>query len=143
MAIIINPKELSASAVFLFTDNMLLLWDNDTMLPDTECLQDFINAGVIDFYFYETGHDYICGSLNIDCKTIHTGEVVPLRTIFENQLFFAARAARAKAILSWKKSVLFCSYCGTRLVDAAEETACDCVQCGRRFYPSLSPAIIV
>jgi len=54
-----------------------------------------------------------------------------------------SRFLRAFHAAQWRQASQFCGFCGERLFDATDELARQCVRCGRREYPRISPAVIV
>lgn len=64
--------------------------------------------------------------------------------------FFAANdgepaylLARARALLSWRCGLRFCSRCGHELEDSSETTSRTCPHCGKVFFPRIEPCVIV
>lgn len=50
---------------------------------------------------------------------------------------------RAKQLMNWHKTSLFCSSCGGKTTCSDTETAKICLDCGRVIYPHTSPAVLV
>ena len=50
---------------------------------------------------------------------------------------------RAKMLINWKRSHRFCGACGNGLVYSKTDIALFCPECKNRYYPQISPAIIV
>lgn len=68
---------------------------------------------------------------------------IPVREYFtkHNEKENAA-AARMLGYSNWLKDTKFCSACGKRLVPHDRENALVCPDCGKVFYPRISPCII-
>lgn len=52
-------------------------------------------------------------------------------------------AIKAKQIVIWDRSSIFCSRCGAKTKDRERERAKECPDCGFIMFPRISPAIIV
>lgn len=52
-------------------------------------------------------------------------------------------AVKAKQIIIWDRTSMFCSRCGARTKDKTNERAKECPDCGFIMFPRISPAIIV
>lgn len=144
MPLISNPAEAAEEKVFLFSDNKLLAYtDNVSILPDAEVLKHFLRHHCISDWLYDSDYDYTGARLEKDAPVSDRFCWLPLRSVFAAEYDFASLASRAMALLNWKAKNRFCSYCGNAMKDAEDETARVCVQCARRVYPSISPAIIV
>lgn len=71
-------------------------------------------------------------------------EFIPLREYFYTHTAEqATRSARAKALLEWRDSVVFCAKCGTKLVEDENLTALNCPSCKTQYFPRIEPAVIV
>ena len=69
---------------------------------------------------------------------------IPYRSLFvTDPAGYAAPVTRAALLLNWLHNTRYCSACGIRLRLSTAETAQECPQCGRVFYPVLAPCIIV
>jgi NAD+ diphosphatase len=55
----------------------------------------------------------------------------------------AGELLRAFHLNQWRENTIYCSKCGTPMVDAPDEFARLCPACSRREYPRISPAVIV
>jgi NAD+ diphosphatase len=55
----------------------------------------------------------------------------------------AALAGRAIQILEWERQHRFCGRCGAETEPAGHEAARACPGCGARYYPRISPAVIM
>lgn len=52
-------------------------------------------------------------------------------------------AIRAKQIINWDRTSIFCSRCGSKTKDKGKVRAKECPDCGLIMFPRISPAIIV
>ncbi|HPU28808.1 MAG TPA: NAD(+) diphosphatase [Syntrophorhabdaceae bacterium] len=52
-------------------------------------------------------------------------------------------AIKAKQIIIWDRTSIFCSRCGAKTKDKEKERAKECPDCGFVMFPRISPAIIV
>ena len=69
---------------------------------------------------------------------------IPYRSLFITEpAEYAAITARAVLLLDWLYHTKYCSSCGSRLHLSVSETALECPQCRRIFYPVIAPCIIV
>lgn len=59
----------------------------------------------------------------------------------ESALF--SLCARAVHLGRWRRMNLYCGGCGKRNQSVWEELAMECPSCGEKFYPRISPAVIV
>lgn len=59
----------------------------------------------------------------------------------DNELF--NMAIKAKQIVIWDRTSIFCSCCGAKTKDKEKERAKECPDCGFVMFPRISPAIIV
>jgi NAD+ diphosphatase len=92
----------------------------------------------------------------VDGRSFYTAELAPetdapegmsfndlrplLGQIAEDQFFLAGKAYQ---IMNWDRTHQYCSKCGAKTEDKADERAKICPACGFVNYPRISPAIIV
>ena len=144
MALISNPVQAAGQNLFLFSENKLLVCaGNQSELPSFEVFERCMHHHFVCDWLYDSDYEYTAARLEKDVPVLSDFCWLPLRSVFAAEAPFAFEASRAHALLNWKAGVRFCSYCGNAMKDAEDETARVCVQCTRRVYPSLSPAIIV
>jgi NAD+ diphosphatase len=55
----------------------------------------------------------------------------------------AGRLFRVYHVLQWRRESAYCGSCGTANIDAPDETARLCPNCGRLEFPRIAPAVIV
>lgn len=126
-------------------DDRLLLWqDGELVSPDdnwvqrradwpTEVLQDEEFVGLLD------GHAYFTAQLNNGSDQPRLG----LRDIGLRSETAFMLAARARGLLDWRRQHRFCGQCGQPTQAMSGESAMVCEPCGLRFYPRVSPCVIV
>lgn len=69
---------------------------------------------------------------------------IPYRNLFVTEpAEYAAVVSRAALLLDWQQHTKYCASCGSRLHLSVTETALECPQCRRVWYPVLAPCIIV
>lgn len=67
-----------------------------------------------------------------------------IRSFFaQNDEESSFRLARARALLSWRKNMRYCSCCGTQLEDSADTTSRVCPNCKKIYFPRIEPCVIV
>ncbi len=52
-------------------------------------------------------------------------------------------AARARALLSWRRDNKFCSKCGSPLTKHTTFTALECPNCKKSYFPRIEPCVII
>ncbi|MBP3709239.1 MAG: NAD(+) diphosphatase [Treponema sp.] len=129
---------------YLFYRRHILVQENTITLPDSSVWQTLLTNGDVHDIFCELKYNYTTAYLkNVD--------VVPKRyTLIRIRKYFAqtaneegARAARAKHLLNWRMSHLFCPACGAPLKDDKKLTARNCTSCNMQYFPRIEPCIIV
>ncbi len=63
--------------------------------------------------------------------------------LFELPEAFQNALCRARELADWKRSHRFCGACGSELLYSTTDIALICPECKKRYYPQISPAIIV
>ncbi|AEE16093.1 NAD(+) diphosphatase [Treponema brennaborense] len=129
---------------FIFRGNHILVADtNELILPDADAGQKCLEYQLASDWFSEPDYQYTALLLE-DSAPEPAGYVwAPLRALFAEQHPASACASRALGLLNWRTKARFCSKCGGPLHDDPAETARTCILCGRTYFPSLSPAMIV
>ncbi|MCR5288616.1 MAG: NAD(+) diphosphatase [Treponema sp.] len=156
MAIQNNPTSFTASHHFLFRNNEILLQlqsDSDRdiyvadkigFLPSEKLLQRCLILQAASDWFTENDTDMSVMELESDCPNPSGCISVSIRTFFASaNAELVNKAARAKSLLSWRKTTRFCSQCGTPLIDETHCTAKKCPHCNMQFFPRIEPAVIV
>ena len=112
-------------------------------LPDADIYKKCIDHQIAKDWFTEPQNRYAAMTL-AEAQPLPKGYTwVPLRSLFASGHPAASLAARAAGIINWRQGTRFCSSCGGQLTDDKYDTARQCSLCGREFFPSLSPCIIV
>lgn len=78
----------------------------------------------------------ICEDRNKDMSTIRS-----LLNVEDDSLFLMA--GKATQLAEFYQSHQFCGYCGHKMIHSETEWCCLCSHCTERYYPQLSPSIIV
>lgn len=90
-------------------------------------------VGLLDGHRYYTGR--IASSANVATQALRD-----VAGISETAFMLAARA---RGLLDWRRQHRFCGQCGQQTHGLAGEPAMVCEPCRLRFYPRVSPCIIV
>lgn len=77
------------------------------------------------------------------CKELkhNMSSIRPLLTSTDESLFLMA--GRAVQLAEFYRSHKFCGYCGHEMHHSTTEWCCLCANCNQRYYPQISPSIIV
>ncbi|MEJ2073574.1 MAG: NAD(+) diphosphatase [Reinekea sp.] len=131
------PELTESSRLILWHDNQVLMNDYDIawQLDEHEFLQDSL-----EYVARLNGKDYFTAVADgIDSADLTKS----LRDIaFFNETAFML-CGRARAHLEWRDQHRFCSRCAAPLVQVEHEFAMQCEPCRMRFYPRISPCVIV
>lgn len=119
----------------LKSDGSALSFRNLLELKELDALADFFSEEENGFCALELSDKEL---LPADYK------LLPIRSFFaENGEEPSFRLARARALLSWRKTMRFCSCCGAALEDSADTTSRFCPNCRRTYFPRIEPCVIV
>ncbi len=143
MAITTNIITAEPKYVFLFTSHDIIVHRETQELPNFQTFLTIQKENGIDFFIEETNYQYIAAFLKTNFEIPQDYDTITHRSVFAINLEYASISARARSLLNWKINTLFCSKCGKLLIDCIDESACECTQCKKRYYPQNSPAIIV
>lgn len=137
--------ELPAEAPQRRDDDRLLLWQEGELVcleddwvqrrrdwPSAE-LKDEEFIGLLD------GHPYFTACLDGSRPVERLG----LREVGLHSETAFMLAARARGLLDWRRQHRFCGQCGQPTQALAGESAMVCEPCRLRFYPRVSPCVIV
>jgi NAD+ diphosphatase len=152
MEFIANPIQFetppsNALAIVFFQDLVLL----DTSQQDA--FPKIINLNDLDKNWSDQANYYFLGSFKglplyaVEIKKDRFEEnpsLVPIRKALEtmNEFWFKL-LCRAKQLIQWDQTSVYCSSCGSKTVHSKTETAKECLNCKRIIYPAASPAAIV
>ena len=87
-----------------------------------------------------------CFAAEISGNEIPDGDLqeIPIRQfLFEFPESFQQALCRARVLLSWRKDHRFCGVCRAGLEPSAGDAGLVCPDCGKIYYPQLSPAVII
>lgn len=85
------------------------------------------------------GHGYYTARLRSD-RGVETRTLREVATVSETAFMLAARA---RGLLDWRRQHRYCGQCGQPTQALSTESAMVCESCRLRFYPRVSPCIIV
>lgn len=126
-------------------NDRLLLWHDGVLVCNADdsvihirrqidmTLEDEEFVGLLDGHAYFTARvDSLQGYATLSLRELGTGS----ETAF-------MLAARARGLLDWRRQHRYCGQCGALTQALPDEPAMTCEPCGLRFYPRISPCIIV
>jgi NAD+ diphosphatase len=134
---------------FVFESGRLLIRaggeNEDSLIPCGDELSDAgVTLGFRQFIGTLNSRPCYAASLEAGKPPPERFELKPLRALLtrldEGQVW---AAGRANQLLYWEKTHRFCSACGCRIEDKADEHAKVCPECGLINYPRVTPAVIV
>lgn len=137
--------ELPATAPRARADDRMLLWHGGELVLNTDDsvihrrhrvsvdYQDEEFVGILD------GHAYFTARVD----PAPGRPTMPLRELGLSSETAFMLAARARGLLDWRRQHRFCGQCGRPTQALPGEPAMICEPCGLRFYPRISPCIIV
>lgn len=137
--------ELPGQAPVVQPDDRLLLWqEGELVSQDDHWVQrrgDWAPALLADEEFVGLldGHPYYTAQLTDAKPQPRLG----LRDIGLRSETAFMLAARARGLLDWRRQHRFCGQCGRPTTALGGESAMVCEPCQLRFYPRVSPCIIV
>ena len=92
----------------------------------------------------ERGYRTFAAALSPEAAEPEGFKRIPYRNLFITEsVEYDAVVARAVLLLDWLHHTKYCSSCSSPLHLSLTETALECPQCSRIFYPVLAPCIIV
>lgn len=144
------PDQLAQPAWwFIFQDEKILLQNiaNNSRIPQ------FSNIELFNFNIERQLYLGMYSNNNCFTAQIHQADTAILpdgmsfqsirqpHTILVNDELFSI-IARARQLLHWDKSTLFCGYCGRSTQVSTKERAKNCLNCKTLFFPPISPVIL-
>ena len=109
----------------------------------TETIRTYGDKDILSSYAEKSSQTF-AAALSSDAAAPKGFKRIPYRSLFgTGSERYAAVTARAAALLNWLHNIQCCSFCGTHLRLSSAETAQECPQCGRIFFPVIAPCIIV
>lgn len=143
MAMINNPTEAMESCFAVIGREVVLKADGTNLSFD-----DLLRLRKLepDADFFSEPENQIC-AISLKSKElvdVDQYKVVTIRSFFaENEEEASFRLARARALLSWRKDMHYCSCCGAKLEDSVDTTSRFCPECKKIYFPRIEPCIIV
>ena len=119
----------------------------DGRLPNgseiSQALKKYSNKDILGLYGEKAYHTF-AAALSPDAAVPEGFKRIPYRNVFVTEpAEYAAVVARAALLLDWLQHTKYCASCGSHLYLSTTETALECPQCRRIWYPVLAPCIIV
>jgi len=119
----------------------------DGRLPNgseiSQALKKYSNKDILGLYGEKAYHTF-AAALSPDAAVPEGFKRIPYRNVFVTEpAEYAAVVARAALLLDWLHHTKYCASCGSHLYLSTTETALECPQCRRIWYPVLAPCIIV
>ena len=130
---------------FIFQDDSLLLFKTDnTLLCDRESalMEPHFKRHLKLGRFNQV--DYHSAEISNNVEISSTLHALPLRqalSLLDPDIFSVA--VKAYSIINWDKNHQFCSRCGHHTVHQSLSFERTCLSCDLRFFPRISPSIIV
>lgn len=130
--------------VFIFRDRDILITHQNHELPSERDAKNFQELHLICDIYTENANEIYTARFQDGEKSLPPKfEFIQLREYFATSTpEKAAKAARAKGLLSWNSDTIFCQKCGTRLEHDGKVTAKNCPSCKAQFFPRIEPCII-
>jgi NAD+ diphosphatase len=125
---------------YVFSGNLMLVQGAGYAHPAEALVRQYLQPALD--WFSEPAQRGIALLLENDAPAPPDCRWIPIREYMAAGMSDVGAAARARALLNWRKAARFCGSCGGELRDSAEETARVCVSCGRIIFPAIEPAII-
>ena len=132
-----TPELTSSSRLILWQDGQVLLNDHDVAWSaDARRYQ----AQTLEYVARLNGRDYFTAQL-ADAQPDE--QLAGLRDIASYSETAFMICGRAKMLLDWRDQHRYCGRCGQPLIRLPGESAMHCEPCKLRYYPRISPCIIV
>ena len=132
-----GPEPDPNSRYILWYEDRIVL-NGETVAWDGSRLPGDIHT--LEFVALLNGHAYFTARLRFPDDTLATCTLRDVAYLGETQFMLCARA---RAHLDWVKQHRFCGQCGQPVTQVKGEFAKQCEPCRLRFYPRISPCIIV
>ena len=119
----------------------------DGRLPNgneiSQVLKKYTENDILGLYGEKACHTF-AAALSPDAADPEGFKRIPYRNLFITEpAEYASIVARAALLLDWLHHTKYCASCGSHLHLSTTETALECPQCRRIWYPVLAPCIIV
>lgn len=109
----------------------------------SQALKKYSHKDILGLYGEKAYHTF-AAALSPDAAEPEGFKRIPYRNLFVTEpAGYTAVVARAALLLDWLQHTKYCASCAGRLQLSVTETALECPQCRRIFYPVLAPCIIV
>lgn len=94
----------------------------------------------VEFVALLNGHAYFTARIDVPLQNLKSCTLRDVAYLGETQFMLCARA---RAHLDWVVQHRYCGQCGQSVTQVTGEFAKQCLDCRLRFYPRISPCIIV
>jgi NAD+ diphosphatase len=131
------PALTGESRIILWSGHQVVLNERDISWPYERVRHDVSD---IEFVGVLNGKHYFTGLVSESFSSTTAVSLRDITFIGETQFMLCGRA---RAHLDWRIQHRFCSQCGTAVSQVTSEFAMQCESCRLRFYPRISPCIIV
>jgi len=125
------------------SDRLLLWQDGELVLTDESIVHQRADVTFAmeaeEFIGYLDGHPYFTARVPDKPELPRQ----PLRELAMHSETAFTLAARGKGLLDWRRQHRFCGQCGRPTTSIPGEPAMHCEPCRLRFYPRVSPCVIV
>ncbi|MEE8885176.1 MAG: NAD(+) diphosphatase [Eubacteriales bacterium] len=149
-----HPHEPSGDATALFySGSFTLIRKNDDGTFQTPKVKDFEGMGASFTYLFKIDDEEFFLVEYSDGRSLDkcVPEALKDEYTFEKSFYFRAAQPRYRAfaaitglqLADWYKGHQICGQCGTRLVKDEKERMMRCPVCGRMYYPTICPGVIV
>lgn len=139
--IIKNPLNYEGQCIIICDRNIIL---KNEKLPDFEDLLKIKSKEEDGVFFIEDTFNICVLELKSFNNTDNEYTTMYLREFFstacEDEVF---KVSRAKALIGYVNSNVYCSVCASKLEDSKKETVRICPKCNKTFYPKIEPCIIM
>lgn len=129
---------------YIFKNSDILVSQENEEIVSEEKVNDFLQKGLICDEFEDKVFKVKAARFDDNADVPSGYKFISLREYFhthdEEQTLLSSRA---KGLLGWHISTIFCQQCGTRLIDDEKMTALNCPSCKKQYFPRIEPAIIV
>lgn len=137
--------EMPHNAPKFSAQSRLLAWYEDRLLlnsgyPVWQADDIGFTYSNLEFVAYLDGKPYFTAQADYSAQVLESTSLRDIALI--NETLFTL-ASRAKALLEWRQQHRFCGQCGQPVAQVPNELAMFCQPCRLRFYPRISPCIIV
>lgn len=133
------PKDLTKARVIRWCDTQILCVDHDISVPLEQASTQLDN---LEFIGLLNDKPYFVQVLQSQSEC-QQGDWITLRDVTYLSETAFMLCARARGLLEWRSQHRYCGQCGQPAIRLKNEPAMVCQPCRLRYYPRISPCIIV